>query len=93
MTQAQGGWAGSWQVCLTTEGCVGRAVILSTTGNQIMLLLLTLVASRSLCLLPVSQKGSAFPLSGSSMEFLGVPFFDICLSLSHSSMSLLHWVM
>lgn len=27
------------------------------------------------------------------MEVLGVPFFEICLFFSHSSMSLLSWVM
>lgn len=79
------------QVCRTI-GYVGRVAAPSTTGNPITLLLAH----------SCSVKVSGFSLSprrevplpsGPSMEVLGVPLFEICLSLSRSSMSLLYWVM
>lgn len=63
------------------------AAIPNIKGDQRMLSWLTLVPSGLLCLLSVSRMRSAFLLSGPTIQILSVPFFEICLSFGHSSVS------
>ena len=83
---SSGGWLGWDAAGVLTTGCLGKvAAILNIRGDQSMLCWLTLVPAGLLCLPSVSRMRSAFLLSGPRIQTLGVPFFEVCLSLGHYS--------